>query len=401
MTDSPSKVVEPNFLGQVQLFFDDASKYVKVKPEIVTMIKKCQAIIEFNLPFKRDNGSLENILCYRAHHSYHKLPCKGGVRFAGDVDSEEVQALASLMTFKLAVVDVPFGGGKGGIRIDPKKYNQFEIERITRSYTLELCKRGFIGPSIDVPAPDMGTNSQTMAWMVDTYVGFYGNKDINAYGICTGKPLELQGVNGRNEATGLGIFYGTSEILKNLDFCKKYNFSTPGIESKSIIIQGLGNVGYFTAKCFSEGKAKIIGIVEYNSGIYNKDGLNYDESFQYFRKNGSFKGFPNATFYDNEHKNEVFESECDILIPAAMEKVITIENAHKIKPHIISEGANGPTTFYAQEVLDKRGIGVLPDFLMNSGGVTVSYFEWIKNLQHMRYGRLTKGWEKKSKNELR
>ena len=390
---------EPDFLQQVQLYFDEAAKYIKVRPDILEVIKRCQTVVSFTIPLKRDNGKIELISAYRAHHSYHKLPCKGGIRYAADVDIQEVQALASLMTFKLAVSDIPFGGAKGGIRINPRNYSQGELERLTRRYTIELAKKNLIGPGIDVPAPDMGTNSQTMAWMVDTYNTLYGTKDINSSSLVTGKPLALGGIDGRTEATGLGVFYGINELLKNKTFCEKYKFSQ-GIQGKKVIIQGLGNVGYWAAKFFYEAKATMIGIVEYNGALFNPAGIDVEQAFKHFRSVGSFKGFTGAQVFDTNTRMDVFCMECDILIPAAIEKVITKENADKIKAKLIAEAANGPTTYSAQQILDKKGIPIVPDFVLNAGGVTVSYFEWLKGLEHSKLGRLTKGWEEKSHKEL-
>lgn len=392
---------ESNFLQQVQLYFDEATKYVNVRKDVLELIKRCQTLVSFNIPLKRDNGSIELIEAHRAHHSYHSMPCKGGIRYAADVDIQEVQALASLMTFKMAVADIPFGGAKGGIRIDPRKYSQAEIERITRRYTIELAKKGIIGPAIDVPAPDMGTGAQTMAWMVDTYNTLYGTRDINSSSLVTGKPLPLGGIDGRTEATGLGVFYGTRVLLEHDGFCKRYNL-TKGIKDKNVIIQGLGNVGYWAAKFFFEAGAKVIGIVEYNSAIHNPKGMNPDEAFKHFRAKGSFVGFPGATeVFDSAASGlEVMYKECDILIPAAKEDVITKDNADKIKCKILAEAANGPTTFFAQQILDKRDIPVIPDFALNSGGVTVSYFEWLKGLQHSHLGRVMKSWEQKSRKDL-
>lgn len=268
-------------------------------------------------------GVLRIITAYRAHHSYHLSPCKGGIRYASNVDMQEVQALASLMTFKMAALDVPFGGAKGGVCIDPKKYSEAELERITKRYTVELVKKGFIGPSIDVPAPDIGTNSKTMGWLMNAYKSMSGDVDINQNAICTGKPLPLGGIDGRTEATGLGVYYGIVEILKNQQFCTKFKL-TPGFKGKSVIIQGLGNVGYWAAKFCEEGGAKLIGLVEYNSAIFNPDGLNTDDASNYFKANKSFKDYPKAKEVRLGAENmEVMYKECDILIPAAIENTIT------------------------------------------------------------------------------
>ena len=392
---------EPNFLGQVQLYFDEATKYVEVRKDVLELIKRCQTLFSFNIPLKRDNGRIELIQAHRAHHSYHLMPCKGGVRYAPDVDVQEVQALASLMTFKMAVADIPFGGAKGGIRLDPRKYSKAELERVTRRYTIELAKKSLIGPAIDVPAPDMGTGAQNMAWMVDTYNTLYGSKDINSAALVTGKPLPLGGIDGRTEATGLGVFYGTRVLLENEDFCKRYGFAK-GIKDKIVIIQGLGNVGYWAAKFFFDNGAKVTGIIEYNSSIYESKGIDPVDAFKHFRAKGSFAGYPNATeiYSDGVSGLEVMYKECDILIPAAKENVITKDNAEKLKCKVLAEAANGPTTFLAQQILDKRNIPAIPDFALNSGGVTVSYFEWLKGLQHTKLGRVTKSWEQKSRREL-
>eukprot|EP00831_Metopus_contortus_P039426 TRINITY_DN308_c0_g1_i8.p1 TRINITY_DN308_c0_g1~~TRINITY_DN308_c0_g1_i8.p1 ORF type:complete len:319 (-),score=59.59 TRINITY_DN308_c0_g1_i8:73-1029(-) len=236
--------------------------------------------------------------------------------------------------------------------------------------------------------------------MVDTYNTLYGNKEINSSALVTGKPLSLGGIDGRTEATGLGVFYGINELFNNKAFCEKYKF-VPGIKGKTIVIQGLGNVGYWAAKFISEAEALIIGIVEYNSSIFNPKGINVEEAFKYFREKGSYKDFPGATeVFDAEHKMEAFYKECDVLIPAATEKTITKDNVEKLKSKMVAEAANGPTTYFAQKILDDKGIPVIPDFVLNGGGVTVSYFEWLKGLQHSKLGRLTKGWEKKSRKDL-
>lgn len=391
---------EPDFLGQVQLYFEDAAKLTKVRADILELIKKCRTVVSFTIPLVRDNGKIELLYAYRAHHSYHKLPCKGGVRYAPDVDVQEVQALASLMTFKLAVVDLPFGGAKGGVRINPRNYSQAELEQVTRKYTIELVKKDIIGPAIDVPAPDMGTNSTTMAWMVDTYNTFYGMKDINSSALVTGKPLALGGIDGRTEATGLGVFYGIVELINNKVFCDKYHFA-PGIAGKKVVIQGIGNVGYWAAKFISDAKGILIGIVEYNSSIYNPEGIDFAEATSYFKAKGSFIGYPGPTeVFPKETRMEPMYKPCDILVPAAIEKVLTRDNAARIQTKLIAEAANGPTTHAADKILNAKGIPIIPDFALNSGGVSVSYFEWLKGLQHSRLGRLTKGWEEKSQKEL-
>jgi len=338
-----------------------------------------------NFPVKIDD-KIEVIKAYRVQHSHHKTPCKGGIRFSTAVNLDEVMALAALMTFKCAIVNVPFGGAKGGISIDPKKYTAYQLENITRRYTAELIKKNFIGPGTDVPAPDYGTGEREMAWILDTYSSMRPG-DIDAAGCVTGKPVTQGGVRGRREATGLGVFYGIREVCKMADVMKKLGLTT-GVEGKRVIVQGLGNVGYHAAKFFREGGAKLICLAEHDGAVYNDNGLNEEEVFQYKKKTGSIKGFPGSKFIPTSA--EALELECDILIPAALENVINGENAPRVKAKIIGEGANGPLTPEADEVFVQKGALVIPDMYLNAGGVTVSYFEWLKNLSHVRYGRMEK-----------
>jgi glutamate dehydrogenase (NAD(P)+) len=333
-----------------------------------------------------DDGRIEVIEAYRIQHSQHKSPCKGGIRFSLAVNQDEVMALAALMTYKCAIVNVPFGGAKGGIKISPRSLSAYELEKITRRYTAELVKKNFIGPGIDVPAPDYGTGEREMAWIVDTYQSLKPG-EIDAAGCVTGKPISLGGVRGRKEATGLGVFYGVREVCLMPDIMKKQGLEV-GIENKNVIVQGLGNVGYYSAKFFREHGAKVIAIAEYEGAIYCKDGLNEEEVFQHRKATGSILNFPGAT--NMENSSDALELECDILIPAALENVIDANNAPKIKAKIIGEAANGPLTPEADEIFAKMGILVIPDMYLNAGGVTVSYFEWLKNLSHVRYGRLEK-----------
>ena len=319
-------------------------------------------------------------------HSQHKSPCKGGIRFSMAVNQDEVMALAALMTYKCAIVNVPFGGAKGGIKISPRSLSPYELEKITRRYTSELVKKNFIGPGIDVPAPDYGTGEREMAWIVDTYQSLKPG-EIDAAGCVTGKPISLGGVRGRKEATGLGVFYGVREVCLMPDVMAKAGLAV-GIENKNVIVQGLGNVGYFTAKFFREHGAKVIAIAEYEGAIYCKEGLNEEDVFQHRKATGSILNFPGAT--NIEKSADALEMECDILIPAALENVIDANNAPRIKAKIIGEAANGPLTPEADDIFAQRGILVIPDMYLNAGGVTVSYFEWLKNLSHVRYGRLEK-----------
>ena len=337
-------------------------------------------------PVKMDDGRIEVIEAYRVQHSQHKSPCKGGIRFSDEVNQDEVMALAALMTYKCAIVNVPFGGGKGGIKINPRKYSTYELEKITRRYTAELVKKNFIGPGIDVPAPDYGTGEREMAWIVDTYQSLKPG-DIDAAGCVTGKPITQGGVRGRKEATGLGVFFGIREVCNMVDVMAKLGLTT-GIVGKRVVVQGLGNVGYHSAKFFREHGAIVVSIAEYEGSIYKEDGINEEELFIHRKATGSILNFPGAT---NLAKNtDALELECDILIPAALENVINGENAPRVKAKIIGEAANGPLTPEADEIFVAKGTLVVPDMYLNAGGVTVSYFEWLKNLSHVRYGRMEK-----------
>jgi glutamate dehydrogenase (NAD(P)+) len=377
---------EYSFFQSVERSFDKASKYTKWETGILEQIKACNSIYSMKFPVKMDDGRIEVIEAYRVQHSQHKSPCKGGIRFSLAVNQDEVMALAALMTYKCAIVNVPFGGAKGGIKISPRSLSTYELEKITRRYTSELVKKNFIGPGIDVPAPDYGTGEREMAWIVDTYQSLKPG-EIDAAGCVTGKPISLGGVRGRKEATGLGVFFGVREVCLMPDVMAKAGL-TVGIENKNVVVQGLGNVGYYTAKFFREHGAKVISIAEYEGAIYCKDGLNEEDVFQHRKATGSILNFPGAT--NIEKSADALEMECDILIPAALENVIDGNNAPRIKAKIIGEAANGPLTPEADEVFAKKGILVIPDMYLNAGGVTVSYFEWLKNLSHVRYGRLEK-----------
>jgi len=377
---------EYSFFQSVERSFDKASKFTSWEQGILEQIKACNSIYSMRFPVKMDDGHIEVIEAYRVQHSQHKSPCKGGIRFSMAVNQDEVMALAALMTYKCAIVNVPFGGAKGGIKISPRSLSTYELEKITRRYTSELVKKNFIGPGIDVPAPDYGTGEREMAWIVDTYQSLKPG-EIDAAGCVTGKPISLGGVRGRKEATGLGVFFGIREVCLMEDVMKKQGL-TVGIENKKVVVQGLGNVGYHSAKFFRENGAIVVSIAEFEGAIYNEAGLNEEEVFQHRKKTGSILNFPGATNLKNS--GDALELDCDILIPAALENVIDGNNAPRIKAKIIGEAANGPLTPEADDILAAKGVLVIPDMYLNAGGVTVSYFEWLKNLSHVRYGRLEK-----------
>ncbi len=375
-----------SFFESVEKSFNKAAEFTKWDKGLLEQIKACNSIYSMKFPVRMDDGRIEVIEAYRIQHSQHKSPCKGGIRFSMGVNQDEVMALASLMTYKCAIVNVPFGGAKGGIKIDPKKYSAYELEKITRRYTSELTKKNFIGPGIDVPAPDYGTGEREMSWIVDTYSSLRPG-EIDAAGCVTGKPVSQGGVNGRKEATGLGVFFGIREVCNMKNMMDKVGLTT-GIVGKTVIVQGLGNVGYHSAKFFRENGAIVVSIAEYEGAIYKADGINEEELFQHRKATGSILNFPGAT--NLAKSSDALELECDILIPAALENVINGVNAPNVKAKIIGEAANGPLTPEADEIFTQKGVLVVPDMYLNAGGVTVSYFEWLKNLSHVRYGRMEK-----------
>ncbi len=372
-----------SFYQYVQQYVDHAALNLKFPKGIIDQIKVCNSVYQVNFPVKINN-EIQVIEAYRVQHSHHRLPTKGGIRFSEMVDQEEVMALASLMTYKCAIVDVPFGGAKGGVKINPKKYTTSQLERITRRYTFELLKKGFIGPALDVPAPDYGTGEREMSWIADTYIQFNTNT-IDAWGCVTGKPVSQNGIRGRTEATGRGICYGLMQVCSNADDMKAIGL-TSGLINKRVIVQGFGNVGYHAAVVLQELGALVTGIAEYEGGLFNPDGLDVEDVKRYQREHNTLRNYPHADFI--ERSNELMEYDCDILIPAALENQITVLNAPLIKAKLIGEGANGPVTPEAAKILAKKGIMVVPDVYLNAGGVTVSYFEWLKNLSHVRFGRM-------------
>lgn len=379
------------FFSQVNKAFDEAAQYSSFDSGLLSQIKICNSIYHFTFPLKRDDGSIEVLDGWRVEHSHHKLPTKGGIRFSMTVNEDETMALAALMTYKCAVVDVPFGGAKGGIKIDKSKYSDAELERITRRYTYELIKKDFIGPGSDVPAPDYGTDAREMGWIMDTYRQL--RPDINSEGCVTGKPIEQGGIRGRTEATGRGVYFGIREACNNKEDMADLGLEL-GLEGKTFIVQGLGNVGYHAAKYMIEGGAKMVGVAEIEGSIYDPGGMDLEELITYRKDNGSIVGFGNSQeLPDNA---SVLKEECDILIPAALENQINDSNASEIQAKIIGEAANGPTTASAHKTLKEQGKLIIPDTYLNAGGVTVSYFEWLKNLSHVRFGRLEKRAEETS-----
>ncbi len=380
---------EVSFRESVDLMAERAAATLDLPPGLADQIKISNNIYQVRFFVKFRDG-YRVFTGWRAVHSEHRLPVKGGIRFAPTVGQDEVEALAALMSYKCAIVDVPFGGSKGGLRVDPRDYNEFEMERITRRFAQELAKKGYISPSLNVPAPDMGTGEREMGWIQDTYRTLFPH-DINAVACVTGKPVTQGGIHGRVEATGRGVQYGLQEYFRHPDDVARVGLEG-GLEGKRIAVQGLGNVGFHLAKFLSEEDgALIVAIIERDGAILSDKGLPVEEVSAHIREHGGVKGFPNATYV--EDGRSVLEADCDILIPAALEAQITLENAPRVQAPLIAEAANGPITFEADNYLREHGKVIIPDAYLNAGGVTVSYFEWIKNLSHIRFGRLDRRHE--------
>ena len=375
---------ELSFLEGVNRYYDLAEQSLDLPPGLGAKIKACNSVFMVRFPIGFRDG-YKVFTGWRVVHSEHFLPVKGGIRYSEIVDQDEVEALAALMSYKCAIVDVPFGGAKGALKINPGDYDDTSMERITRRFARELANKGYISPSLNVPAPDMGTGEREMAWMADEYRRMEPT-DINAMACVTGKPVNQGGILGRSEATGRGVQLGLREFFRHSEDVKRAGLDN-GLAGKRIIIQGLGKVGYPAAKFLhEEDDARITGILEYNGALLNPDGIDVEAAKQWQLGHGTFEGFEGGTFVPDS--TPLLEEDCDILIPAAMEGQITSENAPRIKANIIAEAANGPVTYGAHQILRERGVVIIPDIYLNAGGVVVSYFEWIKNLSHIRLGRL-------------
>jgi len=375
---------ELSFLENVDQVFDRAVALLDLPPGLPEQIKHCNAVIQVRIPVEFE-GRYRVYTGWRATHSEHRLPAKGGIRYANVVNQYEVEALAALMSYKCAIVDVPFGGAKGGLVLEPREHSEAELEAITRRFAEELAVTRFLGPATNVPAPDMGTGAREMAWIADTYAKLHPD-DLNAIACVTGKPREQGGIDGRVEATGRGVQYGLREFFRHGKDVERARLSG-GLGGKRIVVQGLGNVGSHAARFLQEeDDAVIVGIIERDGALVNDAGLSVVDVLRHLHDTGGVRGFTGAEFVEDGAK--VLEHECDVLIPAALESQITRHNAARIRAPLIAEAANGPITFAADEVLHERGTVILPDVYLNAGGVTVSYFEWVKNVSHMRFGRL-------------
>jgi glutamate dehydrogenase (NAD(P)+) len=386
---SNSKPESMSFREGVDRMVDRATLAIGLNPDTAKIIQACNAVLQLKFPVKLD-GRVEVFTGWWAAHSAHRLPAKGGLRFSMLVNQDEIEALAALMTYKCAIADIPFGGAKGGLMINSVNYSEDELREITRRFAMELARKGFISPAANVAAPDMGTSSREMAWIADTYKTLFP-EDLNHNACVTGKPVERGGIAGRTEATGKGVQYALQEFFRHSDAVESSGLKDC-LTGKRVIFQGLGNVGFHSAKFLSEQDGvKVIAIIERDGVISNAEGLNVHDVRQYFAETGGLKDFPAGEFEANGA--EALEMECDILIPAALESQIHAGNAMRIQAKMIVEAANGPVTYEADEILRDRGITILPDIYVNAGGVTVSYFEWTRNLSHMRFGRMQRRYD--------
>ncbi len=387
---------ELGFRESVELMFNRAASYMDLSPALIEKIRVCNAtyIVRFGVKLR---GEIKTFVGYRSVHSEHREPVKGGIRYSSHVNQDEVEALAALMTYKCALVEVPFGGSKGGLCINPKDWEPDELERITRRFTFELSRRDLIHPSLNVPAPDMGTSAREMSWMADEYRRLH-NDNIDAMACVTGKPVHLGGIEGRVEATGRGVQYALREFFRHADDVKAAGLRGD-LEDKIVIVQGLGNVGFHAAKFLSEEDgAKIVAVIEREGVVRNPDGIDIEKLKAHLNDRQPLKEYREAEF--DEDGRAALTEKCDILIPAALEGQINLNNAHKIRAKLIIEAANGPVTAKADKILRDRGITVIPDMYANAGGVTVSYFEWVKNISHIRFGRMQRRAEEAKNRHL-
>ncbi len=379
-------VEDLNLNNIVSRQFDRAARHVKLPPGLGEQIKVCNNVLQIQFPVKI-RGRYVIFQAWRAEHSHHRKPLKGGIRYSSIVDQDEIMALAALMTYKCAIANLPFGGSKGGVKLRPRNFKPEELEHITRRFTAELLKKQFIGPGINVPAPDYGTGEREMAWIADTYDAFNpGGMDNLA--CVTGKPLTQGGIRGRREATGRGVVYGLREVFRHSEDLRRHRV-TGGLAGKTVSVQGFGNVGYHVALILSrEEGCRIVAVGEYDGTVYSPKGLDIEALQRHREKTGSITKFRGAKTLPRG--KDALEVACDILVPAALENQITLENADRVRCRILAEAANGPMTPGAEERLVDKGVLIIPDIYLNAGGVTVSYFEWVKNISHMRYGLMQK-----------
>jgi glutamate dehydrogenase (NAD(P)+) len=378
-----------SFKDNVNLHVDKSAKLLKFSDDLLDHLKSIHSLIKVNVGVVLE-GKINNFTGWRAVHSEHILPTKGGLRYSETVDQDDTEALASLMTYKCAIVNIPFGGAKGGLKINPKNYTMPQLREITKAFASKLINKGFISPALNVPAPDVGTSEREMEWILETYKTLKPD-DINYRGCVTGKPLHRGGIAGRTEATGRGIEEVLREIFRHENIVKEAGLKTK-LKDNEIIVQGFGNVGSNLAKhLYNRDNAKIIAIGELDGYLYNKKGIDINALIEFYQKNKSINSSKLGEFKDNS--SELLELDCDILIPAALENAITIDNVDKIKSKLIIEAANGPISFEADQKLYEKGVIIIPDIYVNAGGVVVSYFEWVKDISHIRFGRVEKRFQ--------
>jgi glutamate dehydrogenase (NAD(P)+) len=373
----------------VDRMVDRATLAIGLDPDTAKVIQACNMVSQIKFPAKV-RGKVEVFTGWWAIHSAHRLPAKGGLRFAPVINQEEIEGLAALMSYKCAIADIPFGGAKGGLLINPYNYKEDELRDITRRFAVELARKDFINPATNVPAPDLGTSAREMVWIADTYKALFP-EDVNQDACVTGKPINRGGIAGRTEATGKGVQYALQEFFRHPEAVASAGLQD-GLTTQRVVVQGLGKVGYHLAKFLvEEDNITVIAVIEHDGVVINEAGLNIHDVRQHMAETGGVKGFPGGSY--SEDRDEALLMECDILIPAALESQIHAGNAMQIQAKLIVEAANGPVTYEADEILRNRGITILPDIYVNAGGVTVSYFEWTRNLSHMRFGRLQRRYD--------
>jgi len=385
------------FHEDVNEYFAEGARHTSLPSGILRQLEACNALYRMAFPVVDDDGEVQVVEAYRAEHSQHRLPTKGGIRYSLSVSEGEVMALASLMTWKCAVVNVPFGGAKGGGKIDPKAHSSAFLERVTRRLTYEVVNKDFIGPDVDVPAPDVGTGPREMGWIADTYRQ-HGSDRLNALGSVTGKSISNHGVAGRVEATGLGAILALERVLDDPEDVKSLGWDSGGLDGRRVVVQGLGNVGLHAARAARERGALVTGVSVSDGALFSRGGLDPDAVLDHRKEAGTLDGFPGARFFS--HPDELLEQACDVLIPAALEHAITGANAARIQARVIVEAANGPVDREASGILRDAGCLIVPDIYANAGGVVVSYFEWIKNLSHVSFERMTRRYQQASNEKL-
>jgi len=393
----PNRNRSPRFFADVNRYFAEAARHSELPAGILHQVRVCNSVYRMRFPVRRDDGEVSVVEAFRAEHSHHRLPTKGGIRYAPRLSQDEVMALAALMTYKCALVDVPFGGAKGGVRIDPRGHSPAFLERVTRRFTAELVQKRFIGPEVDVPAPDVGTGPREMNWICDTYKHL-GPDTLNSLACVTGKSISSHGVAGRDEATGLGVILALEQVLSHAEETRALGWSDTGLGGRRLIVQGLGKVGSHAARAALAAGAVVTGVSVSDGALHCENGLDPQAVLAHRRERGTLEGFPGARFMADPA--EILEQDCDVLVPAALEHAITARNAPRIRARVVAEGANGPIDAEANTILREAGCLIVPDIYANAGGVIVSYFEWIKNLSHVSFERMTRRYQQASNERL-